>query len=311
MDRVFTLQAFVLVAEEKSFAAAARRLNVSAPVITRAVAELESRIGVKLLDRTTRNVKPTEAGMRYVEDVKTILEDLEIADEAAAGINAEPRGMLNVTASVLFGRMFVLPGIQEYLNRFPETQVSALFLDRVVNLLEEGIDVAVRIGNLPDSSLHAVKVGEVGVLCLASPDYIDRNGAPNTPEELNNHSTIVSNAAGGFFDWKFINANYTRNIKLKTRLTVSNNESVIDAALDGFGITRLLSYQVAPHIEDGSLVRILQDYESPTMPVSIVFRDSSRFVSARVRSFVDLMKDYLGSSLSSRQSCIYGDDLKT
>ncbi|MCU7812568.1 MAG: LysR family transcriptional regulator, partial [Candidatus Thiodiazotropha sp. (ex Notomyrtea botanica)] len=152
MDRFHLMSVFIAVAEEQGFASGARRLDMSPPAVTRAVAHLEERLGVKLLNRTTRYVRVTEAGQRYLEDARRILSEVEAADESAAGINAEPRGHLAVTAPVLFGRMFVMPGIVEYLKRYPSTEVSAVFLDRIVNLLEEGQDVGVRIGQLPDSS---------------------------------------------------------------------------------------------------------------------------------------------------------------
>ena len=161
MDRFHQLQVYVAVAEEEGFAAAARRLQLSPPAVTRAVASLEDTLGVKLLDRTTRYVRATEAGRRYLEDARQILAGLEAADETAAGINAEPRGHLAVTAPVMFGRLFVMPGIVDYLERYPAMEVEAVFLDRSVNLLEEGLDVGVRIGELPDSSMRALRVGSV------------------------------------------------------------------------------------------------------------------------------------------------------
>ena len=172
MDRLHLMTVFVAVAEEEGFAAGARRLHLSPPAVTRAVASLETRLGVKLLNRTTRYVRTTEAGQRYLEDARRILAEVDAADEAAAGINAEPRGHLAVTAPVLFGRMFVMPGIVDYLKRYPDTEVSAMFLDRIVNLLEEGLDVGVRIGELPDSSMRALRVGSVRLVLCASPHYL-------------------------------------------------------------------------------------------------------------------------------------------
>jgi len=159
MDRFHLMSVFVAVAETEGFAAGARRLNMSPPAVTRAVAALEEQLGVKLFNRTTRFVRTTEAGQRYLTDARRILADIDAADEAAAGINAEPRGHLTITAPVMFGRMHVMPGIIKYLERYPGTEVSAVFLDRVVNLLEEGIDVGIRIGELPDSSMQALRVG--------------------------------------------------------------------------------------------------------------------------------------------------------
>ncbi len=194
MDRFQAISVFVAVAEEQGFAAAARRLNMSPPAVTRSVAALEDYLGIKLLQRSTRFVRTTEAGVRYLEDVRRILLDIEAADATAVGVNATPRGQLAVTAPVLFGRMFVMPGVVDYLNQYPETDVSLMFLDRVVNLLEEGMDVGVRIGKLPDSSMHALQVGSVRVVLCASANYLKAHGKPKQPEDLHGHSMIASRA---------------------------------------------------------------------------------------------------------------------
>jgi len=183
MDRFHAMGIFVAVAEEQGFAAAARRLHLSPPAVTRAISALESELGVKLLDRTTRFVRCTEAGLRYLEDVRRILLDVATAEESVVGKNAEPRGPLTVTAPVLFGQMFVMPGIVEYLRQYPQTQIDAVFLDRVVNMLEEGIDVGIRIGELPDSSLRARRVGTVRAVLCATPRYLHEYGTPQHPKD--------------------------------------------------------------------------------------------------------------------------------
>jgi len=176
MDRLQLMTVFVAVAEEQSFAGGARRLNMSPPAVTRAIVALEDRLGTKLLTRTTRYVRVTDAGQRYLEDARRIISEVDEADEAAAGINAEPRGQLAVTAPVLFGKLFVIPGIVDYLQRYPDMEVSAVFLDRIVNLLEEGFDVGIRIGELPDSSMKAIRVGSIRRVVCASPAVIHREG---------------------------------------------------------------------------------------------------------------------------------------
>ncbi len=294
MDRLTTMSAFAAVAEEQSFSGAARRLNLSPPVVTRAVSELEKRLKVKLLERTTRYVRATEAGLRYLEDVRRILDEVEIADEAAAGVNAEPRGNLVVTAPVLFGRMHVMPGIIEYLNRYPETQVSALFLDRVVNLVDEGIDVGIRIGELPDSSMRALKVGAVRLVSVASPIYLKNNGEPASPDGLSDHSTIASNAANNFIGWQYKNPKKQKTFRVKPRLVVSTNGAAIEAARNDFGITRVLSYQVAPYLASGELQRILEAFEPAESPVHIIHREG-RYSSSKIRTFIDLLAGRLKS----------------
>ena len=284
MDRFHLMSVYVAVAEEEGFAAAARRLRLSPPAVTRAVAALEQQLGVKLLNRTTRFVRATEAGNRYLEDARRILGEVDAADEAAAGINAEPRGHLSVTAPVLFGRMFVMPGIVDYLNTYPGTEVSAVFLDRIVNMLEEGIDVGVRIGELPDSSLRALRVGSVRLVLCASPDYLQGHALPQKPQDLLNHTMIVSSAGSNVIDWRFQSA----TLRIQPRLTVTTNDAAIEAARRGLGITRLLSYQVAPQLVSGGLKILLESHEPPPLPIYIVHREG-RYASARIRAFVDLM----------------------
>jgi len=288
MDRFHLMNVFIAVAEETGFAAGARRLQMSPPAVTRAVAALEEHLGVKLLNRSTRHVRATQAGERYLEDARRILAAADAADEAAAGVNAKPRGHLAVTAPVLFGRMFVMAGIVEYLQRYAETKVSAMFVDRVVNLLEEGLDVGVRIGELPDSSMRALKVGSVRLLLCASPAYLQQRAIPQTLDDLFEHSMIASSAGSGLFDWRFASPSGTRTLRVTPRLTVTTNDAAIEAAVRGFGITRLLSYQVAPQLATGALKVVLSDHESPPRPVHIVHREG-RYATATVRAFVDLL----------------------
>ncbi len=292
MDRFHQMQVYVAVAEEQGFAAAARRLQLSPPAVTRAVAGLEEVLGVKLLDRTTRYVRATEAGQRYLEDARQILADLDSADEAAAGINAEPRGHLAVTAPVLFGQKFVVPGIVDYLERYPGMEVDAVFLDRVVNLLEEGLDVGVRIGELPDSSMRALRVGTVRSVVVASPAYLERRGAPKVPQEVLEHSVIASSAGNFGAGWRFSKAIGEHPLKVQPRLTVTTNDAAVAAAVEGFGMTRLLSYQVAGEIEAGQLEILLEDFEPAPSPIHIVHREG-RYSSAKVRAFIDLMAERL------------------
>ncbi|MGR9087191.1 MAG: LysR family transcriptional regulator [Gammaproteobacteria bacterium] len=285
MDRLHSMSVFLAVAEEESFAAGARRLGMSPPAVTRAIAALEERLGVKLLNRTTRYVRVTDAGSRYLDDCRRIICEADEADEAAAGINAEPRGHLAVTAPVMFGRIFVIPGILDYLQRYPEMEVSAVFLDRVVNLLEEGFDVGVRIGELPDSSMRAVRVGQVRRVLCASPGYMAKNGMPLNPSELIHHNIIASSTISPVVDWKFAR---DISIRVKPRLTVTSNDAAIEAALAGMGITRLLSYQIESHLTDGRLQTLLTEFEPSPLPIHLVHREG-RYASAKVRSFVDLM----------------------
>jgi DNA-binding transcriptional LysR family regulator len=292
MDMLHLMNVFVAVGEEEGFAAAARRLDLSPAAVTRAIAGLEEQLGVKLLLRTTRNVRLTEAGRRYLDDSRNILASITEANEAAAGVNTAPRGALSVTASVLFGKSFVMPCIIRFLQDYPEVEVSAFFLDRVVNLVEEGIDVAVRIGHLPDSSLKALRVGQVRRVLCASPAYLARHGVPRHPLDLQRHSIIAASGISPKVEWKFGSADDPTLVCIRPRLRVTSNDAAIDAVTAGLGISRLLSYQVVRELENGSLHIILADYEEAPWPVHVLHRES-RFGSSKVRSFIDLLVEHL------------------
>ena len=258
---------------------------MSPPSVTRAIAALEDRLGVKLFTRTTRYVRVTDAGQRYLEDARRIINEVDEADEAVVGINAEPRGYLAVTAPILFGRMFVIPGIVDYLQRYPDMEVSAVFLDRIVNLLEEGLDVGIRIGELPDSSMKAIRVGTIRRVVCASPVYLAKNGTPDKPSDLANHLVVAASAVSPVMEWKFAQGIVAR---VKPRLTVTSNDSAIETVLQGMGVTRLLSYQIAPYLASGQLQTILSEFEPEGLPIHVIHREG-RYASAKVRTFVDLM----------------------
>jgi DNA-binding transcriptional LysR family regulator len=295
MDRFHLMTVFVAVAEEESFAAAARRLRMSPPAVTRAIAFLEERLGVRLLTRTTRLVRTTDAGVRYLEDARRILLEADEADEAAAGINATPRGHLAVTAPVMFGKIYVMPVITAYQSLFKETTVSALFVDRVVSLLEEGLDVGIRIGALPDSSLRAIRVGQVRRVVCASPAYLQKHGTPKTPADLAQHSLVAATALSVGSEWTFSKGQEKIGIRLSPRILVNTNDGALEAAKSGFGLTRLISYQVATELTAGTLETVLTDFEEASLPVHVIHREG-RHGSAKVRSFVDLAVEILRSN---------------
>jgi DNA-binding transcriptional LysR family regulator len=297
VDRLTEMQIYVAVAECEGFASAARRLGISPPVVTRAVADLEARLGVRLLNRTTRYVRATDAGQRYLDDARRVIAAADEADEAAIGVNSEPRGHLTVTAPVLFGRIYVMPAIVDYLQRYPAAEVSALFVDRVVNLLEEGVDVALRIGELGDSSFNALRVGRVRCVLCASPDYLARQGVPENPDALTGHSIIVATSLGANVEWRFMQDKTPWVVRIKPRLSVSSNDSAIEAAVRGLGIARLMSYQVAPEIDSGKLKILLSEYETAPVPIHIVHREG-RYTSTKIRSFIDLMAEQLRANKS-------------
>lgn len=292
MDRFSEMQIFVAVAECEGFAAGARKLKISPPAATRAVAELEHRLGIKLLNRTTRYVRVTDAGQRYLDDCKRILAQVTEADEAAIGINAAPRGHLVITAPVLFGRMYVMPCVVEYLQKYPDTEISAMFVDRVVNMLDEGVDVALRVGELSDSSFKAIKVGTVRRVVCASPAYIEKYGLPQHPNDLSDHQIVVASSLSPNVEWRFQENKQSKIVRVKPRLTVTSNDAAIEAAVAGLGITRLISYQIAPELQSGQLKILLSEYEFPALPIHILHREG-RNASTKVRAFIDLVAERL------------------
>lgn len=283
---------FVAVVDAEGLARAARRLHVSPSVVTRAINELESQLGVQLLVRTTRVVQVTEVGARYADDCRRILAELDEADEAARGMSATPSGQLTVTASVMFGARYVTPIVAEYLERHGEVSVACWFVDRIVHLIEEGADVAVRIGELPDSSLMAIRVGEVRRVICASPLYLERHGCPQTPADLTAHTLISASGVTPIPQWRRVQAGVPVTIDIAPRMTTTTNESAICAALRGFGITQLLSYQVADEVRDGRLVVLLADSEPAPAPIHVVHR-GGRYASRKARAFVDLAVERL------------------
>lgn len=287
MDRLQAMEVFVAVVDHGGFAAAARRLDLSAPVVTRAVAELEARLGVTLLNRTTRQVRVTEAGARYADDCRRILADVGEAESATSGSRSLVQGTLSVTAPVLFGNLHVTPIVTDYLQRYPDVDAHCVFVDRVVSLIDEGLDVAVRIGELPDSSLKAVAVGRVRRLLVASPAYLAANGSPQRPADLTRHTLIQPVGVSPYPEWRFAENGRPLVQRIRPRLRTTTNDAARSAALSGLGIARLLSYQVADALARGELLPLLQDFETPPLPVHVVHHQG-RHMTQKVRAFVDL-----------------------
>lgn len=287
MDRLQAMTTFVAVVDSGGFASAARKLKQSPPVVTRAVAELEERLGLRLLTRTTRFVRVTDAGARFAEDCRRILADVEEAETAATGTHAAPRGTLTITAPVLFGHLYVTPILVSYLQQFPEVDAQCLFLDRMVNVVEEGIDVAVRIGELPDSSLQATRVGRVRPVLVAAPSYLKAHGVPLRPQDLADHTIVSASGVSPVSEWRFNDAGKPLLQRMQPRLSTTTNDSAIAAAVAGLGITRLLSYQVAEQVRRGALQVVLQEFEAAPLPVHVVHHEGRR-ATQKVRAFIDL-----------------------
>ncbi len=290
MDRFQEMQVFLAAADEQSFAAAARRLNMSPPTVTRAIAGLEARIGTQLLTRNTRTVRLTEAGQRYVEDCRRILAELEEAEESAMGSHSAARGLLHVTAPVLFGEQFITPLMVRYMQAQPAVSIRALLVDRVVNMIDEGVDVAVRIGDLPDTGMESVCVGSVRRVVCGSPDYLARMGTPSRPEQLSGYRLALSNS--NQMSAQFVDRGKPLSVHLQPQLLTSTMQAAINAACSGWGLTRVLSYQIATQLAEGSLQIVLDAFEPPPLPINIVCQNPGK-QTARVRSFVDFCVEEL------------------
>jgi DNA-binding transcriptional LysR family regulator len=284
MDRWQAMRIFVKVAETESFAESARTMHMSAPAVTRAVAALEELIGARLFVRTTRSVKMTEAGARYFEDCRRILSDIAEAEAAAAGSYATPAGTLAVTASAMFGQMYVLPVMTEYLEAYPTMAGRTFFVDRPVNIVEEGVDVAIRIGHLPDSGFTAIKVGSVRRVVCGSPEYFERHGVPDTPADLKQHRIAASTSAWASPEWRFAGE---QRVTVDAALQSNTNEAAIATAKSGWGLTRVLAYQIGPALVSGELQIVLADHEEPPLPIHVMHPEG-RHAPAKVRAFVDL-----------------------
>ncbi|UWQ19874.1 LysR family transcriptional regulator [Jannaschia sp. M317] len=291
MDRIQLLEVFTAVAEAGSFAAGGRATGLSAPSVTRGINELEERLGARLFTRTTRVVRLTDVGQTYLEEVRSILADLQAADDLASGGAARPTGLLRITAPVEFGRIHVAPVLADFLDTYPDVSADLLTVDRVVNLVEEGIDVAVRIGDLPPTGLMAVRIGYVRRVVCASPAYLKANGVPKTPQDLQSHKIISVSGISPNTEWRF-GKDRDQVVRLKPRLRVSNVGAGLALAQAGWGLTRVLSYQIGPNLQSGSLQTVLEPFEPELLPVHLVHQEGRR-VTAKLRCFLDFARDRL------------------
>ncbi|BBU31100.1 LysR family transcriptional regulator [Burkholderia sp. THE68] len=292
MDKLQAMATYVTVVETEGFSSAARKLQVSTSVISRLVNELEEHLGVRLLNRTTRIVRTTDAGAAFFDECRRVLATVEAAELAAAGTRTSPRGQLTVTAPIVLGNSHVTPIVQEYLARYPDVSASCWFLDRTVNLVDEGVDVAIRIGNLPSSSLQAIAVGRVRSLLCASPEYLEARGEPQKPDDLASHVTIQSLPSTPSPEWRFRGDSKSSIVPIQPRLITTTNDSAMSAALAGLGIVCLLSCQIAPALAEGKLQVVLPEHELATLPIHVVHREG-RHVNQKVRVFVDLAVETL------------------
>lgn len=292
MDKLQAIKVFTEVAKRQSFAETADALGLSAPAVTRAIASLEHDLKVKLFNRTTRLVRLTDSGSRFFHDTEHILEDLKEAESAAAGEYSNLTGKLMVTAPILFGKKHVMPIVHEYLSLNEEVTVSALFFDNFSNLMEEQMDVAIRIGHLKDSNLYATQVGQVRRVICASPDYLKKKGKPKRPSDIVNHNIIYPSQVTKAPVWSFQHENEKEDVGFTPYLQCNQNAVAIESAVMGYGIARVMSYQVGNELQEGLLEYVLTDFEVDPLPVNVIHLEGRR-ANAKTRSFVDLAVERL------------------
>ena len=290
MDRIDAMQAFVTVADLQGFAPAARKLGLSPSGVTRLIAALEDRLGARLLQRTTRSVTLTDVGARYLERARRILADVEEAESSAEGERTSPGGRLVVSAPNGFGRLHVSPVVSAYLERYPEVSADLRLSDRMINLVEDGVDLAVRIGHLPDSTLVARHVGEMRRIVVASRDYLKARGEPKTPAAIASHDTIQFGAMTAGPDWRFVEDGREVRVACTPRFSSNSADAAIHYAEQGGGLTRVMFYQAAESLKAERLQIVLAPFEQPAMPIHVVY-PTSRLLSAKVRTFIDLVTE--------------------
>jgi DNA-binding transcriptional LysR family regulator len=286
-DRFDAMAAFVAVADAQGFAAAARRLGLSASAVTRLVAGLEERLGLLLLQRTTRRVALTDAGARFLPRARRILADLREAEESAEAERAAPAGHLVVAAPLVFGRLHAGPLVCDFLSRHPAVTAELTLSDRSIDLLEEGVDVAVRIGRLEDSALVVRRVGETRRVWVAAPDYLARAGVPEGPEALARHRVIQCTALGSARAWRFHRGAEVQVQPIAPRYVTNSVDAALWHAAQGGGIAMVLAYQAEEALRAGRLALVLEGFEPAPLPIQFVY-PSARLLSAKVRALVDL-----------------------
>jgi DNA-binding transcriptional LysR family regulator len=292
MDRFEAMSVFVAAADEGSLSAAGRRLLMPLPSVSRKLADLEAHLGVRLMIRSTRQLVLTDAGRDYLTASREVLDRVAEAERSAIGGHTSPRGELVIAAPLMFGRFHVLPVIMSLLAQFDDVNVRLVLSDANANLLEENIDVAVRIGELPDSGLTARRVGEITRVLCASPAYLSKHGRPEVPSDLSRHECVTFEGLSSPHTWSFSGSEGTVQIPVRSRLIVNTADAAVAAAINGVGITRVLSYQVAHQFAQEVLIRLLQDYEPMPSPVNLLYARQGR-LPAKTRCFLELAVEQL------------------
>jgi DNA-binding transcriptional LysR family regulator len=296
MDRFEAMRTLVAAVDSGSLSAASRKLNVPLPTVSRRVSDLEAQLGSQLVVRTSRKLLLTETGAAYVASARSVLEELAEAERAASGEYRAPRGELLVTAPIAFGAMIVAPIVHEFLAAYPDVTVRLVLSDGVIDLVESHIDIAVRIGRLPDSNLIARRVGEIQWVVCACPNYLRRRGEPRIPSDLSDHDCLAFEGLQRYREWPFASTDGVQQITISPRFSVNTADGVIGGAVAGLGIARLMSYQAAASVREGKLVPILSDWTPPRMPVQLVHA-AHRQQPIKLRAFLDYVAPRLQERL--------------
>ena len=295
MDKLLCMRVFVEAAKSGSFIGAADTMSMSAPAVTRCIAYLETQLNTRLFHRTTRQVRLSEVGEHYLSHASRILADIEHCEAAVSGLDLAPQGELNITAPILFGERYVTPIISKFLNDYPDITINGHFHDDVVNLIDGNIDIAIRIGNPKDSSLYGVTVGYVKRVTCAAPCYLEANPPINKPEDLKQHSILYPTRFNEPTVWTYHKKGKPVPIKLRPRFQSNQNRAAINAALDGVGVVRLMSYQVAEELKRGELISLLEDVEDKKLPIQVVSVEGRKNLT-KVKMFIDYVKTGLAKN---------------
>ena len=286
MDRLHAMETFVQIVDKGSLTAAADALDTSLPSVVRVLASLERHLQVRLLNRTTRRMHLTDEGARFLERCRAILSQVREAEAALGSRGGEPQGKLAITAPVVFGRRYITPIVNAFVRRYPKVNIDLLLVDRFTNLVEEGLDVAVRVGELPDSSLVAVPVGHARRVVCASPDYLRRQGKPRVPQDVAAHRCVRFTGVAPRDEWDFRMGRREVAIPIASVISCNQIDSALQACIDGLGLGMFFSYQVASHRKAGELKYVLEKFETEPRPIQVIF-PHSKLLSAKVRTFVD------------------------
>lgn len=303
MDRLDAMTVLLAVVEQGSLSAASRHLRSPLATVSRKVSELEAHLNAQLLQRSNRKVTLTEAGRSYVEAAREILDRVEEAERTAAGEYSAPKGEFTMTAPIVFGRLHVLPVVVDFLKAYPDINLRLMLGDRISNLVEDHIDVALRIGNLPDSNLIATRLGAIRRTVYASPDYLTRHALPRHPGDLAGHACVTFEGMASMLSWTFTEGKHDLAVPIRSRLAVNTAEAAVDAAVAGLGITRVLSYQAARAEMAGLLVPLLQDFEPPPAPVHLVY-PAQGLVPLKLRALLDFATSRLRATLNRSQASL-------